>query len=175
MGNDIDVMTILGNITINTNMHPKLLLLQFSSMLVNVHYSVEVRNQIAQELYQQLCPLCSRHGHEVTRRGGSFGMISHQSNRDILKCIHNVPGLLPRQLRGVIIIRGVLTYHMVCRNVALSQFVHHQYSPPNKDGAFKMPSQLLCVYPVLVEFEYLKMMGIEILELLNVYQVKDKH
>jgi hypothetical protein len=77
---DVDVIIILGNLTIYTNIHPKLLLLRFSGMLANVNYSDERRNQIARDLYHHLWPFSGRQGYEVVRRGGSSGTIRYQSN-----------------------------------------------------------------------------------------------
>jgi hypothetical protein len=59
---DVDVIIILGNFTIDTNIHPKLLLLRFSGMLANVNYSDKRRNQIARDLYHHLWPISGRQG-----------------------------------------------------------------------------------------------------------------
>ncbi len=58
----VDVTIILGNFTIDTNIHPKLLLLHFSGMLANVNYSDERRNQIARDMYHHLWPISGRQG-----------------------------------------------------------------------------------------------------------------
>ncbi len=107
----------------------------------------------------------------MKRRGGSSGLVSPQSDRDLLDCCHDVPGLLPRKLHGVLIMRGSLSYHMVYGNVSSSKFVHHAYSPPKEGGSFKMPAKLLLWYPVLKEFVYLKMMAVEILHSLNTLRI----
>jgi hypothetical protein len=171
MRNDVDVMIILGNFTIDQNEHPKLLLLRFSDMLANDHFSIEARHTMARDLYHQLRPLCGSQGYKVKRRGGSSGLVSPQSDRDLLDCCHDVPGLLPRKLRGVLIMRGSFSYHMAYRNVSSSKFVHHAYSPPKEEGSFKMPAKLLLKYPVLAEFAYLNMMAVEILHSLNTLRV----
>jgi hypothetical protein len=114
---DVDVIIILGNLTIYTNIHPKLLLIHYSGMLANVNYSDERRNQIARDLYHHLRPISGRRGYEVVQRGGFSGKISIQSNHDLLDCIHDVPGMCRRRLHGVLIMRGVLTYYLVYRNV----------------------------------------------------------
>ena len=160
---DVDVIIILGNFTIDTNIHPKLLLLRFSGLLANVNYSDERRNQIARDLYHHLWPISGHQGYEVLQRGGSSGKISIQSDRDLLDCIHDVPGMCPRRLRGVLIMRGVLTYYLVYRNVSSSIFFCYQYLPPKEGGSFRMPSAVLHKNPVLSEFSYLKMMAVEIL------------
>ena len=104
----------------------------------------------------------------MTRRGGSSGRVCPQSDRDLLDCCHEIPGLFPRKLRGVLIMRGALPYHMVYRNVLSSGFVHHAISPPKEGGFFKMPCKILCQYPVLAEFAYL--MAVEILSSLNTHR-----
>jgi hypothetical protein len=169
---DVDVTIILGRFTINSNVHPKMLLLHFSGILTNVHCSVQRRNQMAKELYHRLRPISGRQGYKIMRRGGSSGKISIQSDQDLLDCIHDVPGLCPRRLRGVLILRGHLTYYLVYRNMKSTKFVCYQYSPPKEGGSFKMPSAILYSYPVLCEFTYLKMMGIEVIRSLNLYQAK---
>ncbi len=160
MRNNVDMMIILGNFTINQNKHPKLLLLRFSDMLANHHFSIKARHKMARDLYHQLRPMCGSQGYEVKRRGGSSGLVSPQSDKDLLDCCHDVPRLLTRKLRGVLIMRGSLSYHMAYRNVSSSKFVHHAYSPPKEGGSFKMPAKLLLQYPVLAEFAYLKMMAV---------------
>jgi hypothetical protein len=75
--------------------------------------------------------------------------------------------MCPRRLPGILIVRGVLTYYLVYRNVASSNFVCYQYSPTKEGGLFRMPSAVLHKYPVLSEFAYLKMMAVEILWSLN--------
>ena len=47
MSPDVDVTIILGRFTIDSNKHPKMLLLRLSGMLANVGYSVQRRNKIA--------------------------------------------------------------------------------------------------------------------------------
>ena len=118
MRNDIVVTIILGNFTIDVNKHPKLLLLCFSDMLANHNFSIEARHKMARDLYHQLRPLCGHQGYEVTRRGGSSGKVPPKSDRDLLDCCHDVPGLFPRKLHGVLIMRGFLEYCMVYRNVS---------------------------------------------------------
>ncbi len=56
MRNDVDVTIILGNFTINQNEHPKLLLLCFSDMLANHHFSIKARHTMARDTYHQLRP-----------------------------------------------------------------------------------------------------------------------
>jgi hypothetical protein len=167
MRKDIDVTIILGRFTIDSSVHSKMLLLRFHGMQANVHYSDQRRNQIAKELYHCLRPIAGRQGYEIGRRGGSSGKISNQSDQDLLDCIHDVPGLCPRQLRGVLILHGELCYYLIYRNMLSTKFVCYQYSPPKEGGAFKMPSAVLYRYPVLCEFSYLNMMAIEILRSLN--------
>jgi hypothetical protein len=123
---DVDVTIILGRFTIDMNIHPKMLLLRFSGMLANVNYSVKRRNEIANELYHQLRPIAGRQGYEVVRQGGSSGKTCLQSDQDLLDCIHDVPGLCPRKLRGVVILRGKLTYYLIYRNVNSTKFVSHR-------------------------------------------------
>ena len=168
---DVDVTIILGRFSIDMNIHPKMLLLRFSGMLANAYYSVKRRNKIANELYRQLRPIAGRQGYEVVRRGGSSGNTCLQSDQDLLDCIHDVPGLCPRKLRGVVILRGKLTYYLIYRNVDSTKFVCHQYSPPKEGGSFKMPTTMLYKYPVLREFTYLKMVATEVLRSLNVKSV----
>ena len=163
MRQDVDVTIILGRFTIDSSVHSKMLLLRFSGMQANVHYSVQRRNQIAKELYHRLRPIAGRQGYELGRRGGSSGKISNQSDQDLLDCIHDVPGLCPRRLRGILILRGELRYYLIYRNMKSNKFVCYQYSPPKEGGAFKMPSALLYSHPVLCEFTYLKMMAIEVI------------
>ena len=169
MSPEVDVTIILGRFTIYRNAHPKMLLLRFSSMQANVHYSVEMRNQIAKELYHILCPLSGQQSYELVQRGGSSGKVSIQSDQDLLDCIHDAPGLCPRQMHGVLIFLGTLTYYLVHRNVRSTNFVCYQYSPPKEGGSFKMPPDLLYRSPVLCEFTYLKMMAIEVLKSLNIF------
>ena len=169
---DVDVTIILGRFTVDRNIHPKMLLLRFSGMLANVNHSIQTRNEIANQLYHQLRPIAGRQGYEVVRRGGSSGKTSIQSDQDLLDCIHDVPGLCPRRLRGVLILRGPLTYYLIYRNKDSNKFVCYQYSPPKEGGSFKMPSAILYSYPVLGEFTYLKMMAIEVLQSLNINRVK---
>ena len=169
---DVDVTIILGRFSIDMNIHPKMLLLRFSGMLANANYSVKRRNEIANELYHQLRPIAGRQGYEVVRRGGSSGKTCLQSDQDLLDCIHDVPGLCPRKLRGVVILRGNLTYYLIYRNVDSTKFVCHQYSPPKEGGSFKMPTTMLYKYPVLGEFTYLKMVATEVLRSLNVRRVE---
>jgi hypothetical protein len=168
MRKDVDVTIILGRFTIDSSVHSKMLLLRFSGMQANVHYSDQERNQIAKDLYHHLRPIAGRQGYEIGRRGGSSGKITNQSDQDLLDCIHDVPGLCPRQLRGVIILRGVLSYYLIYRNMKSTKFVCYQYSPPKEGGSFNMPSALLYSHPVLCEFTYLKMMTIEVIRSLNV-------
>ena len=168
MRQDVDVTIILGRFTINSSVHSKMLLLRYSGMQANVHYSVQRRNQIAKELYHCLRPIVGQQGYEMGRRGGSSGKISNQSDQDLLDCIHDVPGLCPRRLRGVLILRGELSYYLIYRNMMSTKFVCYQYSPPKEKGAFKMPSAVLYSYPVLCEFTYLNMMAIEVIRSLNI-------
>jgi len=172
MRRDVDVTIILGRFTIDRNVHPKMLLLRFSGMLANVKYSIQRKNEIAKELYHQLRPIAGRQGYEVVRRGGSSGKTSIQSDQDLLDCLHDVPGLCPRRLRGVIILKGPLTYYLIYRNVNSNKFVSYQYSPPKEGGSFKMPCTVLSSYPLLAEFTYLKMMAVEVLYSLNINRVK---
>jgi hypothetical protein len=169
MRNNVDVTIILGNFTIDVNKHPKLLLLCFSDLLANYNFSIKARHKMARDLYHQLRPLCGRQGYKMTRRGGFSGIVSPKSDSDLLDCCHNVLQLFSRKLRGVLIMKGFLEYHMVYRNVSSSRFIHHAYSPPKEGGSFKMPSKLLLQYPLLVEFAYLKMMAVEILYSLNTH------
>ena len=169
---DVDVTIILGRFSIDMNIHPKMLLLRFSGMLANANYSVKRRNEIANELYHQLRPIAGRQGYEVVRRGGSSGKTCLQSDQDLLDCIHDVPGLCPRKLCGVVILRGNLAYYLIYRNVDSTKFVCHQYSPPKEGGSFKMPTAMLYKYPVLGEFTYLKMVATEVLRSLNVCRVE---
>jgi hypothetical protein len=97
----VDVTIILGRFTIDSSVHSKMLLLRYSGMQANVHYSVQRRNQIAKELYHCLRPIAGRQGYEMGRRGGSSGKISNQSDQDLLDCIHDVPGLCPRRLPNI--------------------------------------------------------------------------
>jgi hypothetical protein len=85
----VDVTILLGRFTIDSSVHSKMLLLNFSGMQANVI-------QIAKELYHCLCPIAGQQGYEKGRRGGSSGKISNQSDQDLLDCIHDVPGLCPR-------------------------------------------------------------------------------
>jgi hypothetical protein len=165
---DVDVTIILGRFSIDSNIHPKMLLLRFSGMLANVNYSVKSRNEIAKELYHKLRPIAGRQGYEIARRGGSSGKTCLQSDQDLLDCIHDVPGLCPRRLRGVVILRGHFSYYLIYRNVESTKFVCHQYSPPKEGGSFKMPTAILYNYPVLAEFTYLKMVATEVLRSLNI-------
>ncbi len=57
---------------------------------------------------------------------------------------------------------------MIYRNIKSNKFVCFPYSPPKEGGAFKMPSALLYSHPVLCEFTYLKMMGIEVIQSLSI-------
>ncbi len=168
MRQDVDVTIILGRFTINSSVHSKMLLLRFSGMQANVHYSVKRRNQIAKELYHCLRPIASQQGYDIGRRGGLSDKISNQSDQDLLDCIHDVPGICPRRLRGVLILRGELSYYLIYRNMKSTKFVCYQYSPPKEEGAFKMPSAVLYSFPVLCEFTYLKMMAIEVIQSLNI-------
>ena len=165
---DVDVTIILGRFTINSSVHSKMLLLRYSGMQANVHYSVQRRNQIAKELYHCLRPIVGQQGYEMGRRGGSSGKISNQSDQDLLDCIPDVPGLCPRRLCGVLILRGELSYYLIYRNMMFTKFVCYQYSPPKEKGAFKMPSAVLYSYLVLCEFTYLNMMAIEVIRSLNI-------
>lgn len=170
MSPSVDVTIILGRFTLDTNDHPKLLLLRFSGMLANVKYSPDTRNHIAEELYYSLRPLSGRNGYELSRRGGSSGLVSNQTDRDLLDCIHDAPGLCPRKLRGVLIMRGSLTYYLVYKNKDSTKFVSYQYSPPKAGGSFRMPSSILKRFPVIQEFTYLKMVAVKVLQSLNNYR-----
>ena len=119
----VDVTILLGRFTIDSSVHSKMLLLHFSGMQANVHYSDQRMNQIAKELYHCLCPIAGQQGYEIGRRGGSSGKISNQSDQDLLDCIHDVPGLCPRRLRGVLILRGELSYYLIYRNMMSTKFV----------------------------------------------------
>jgi hypothetical protein len=163
----VDVTIILGRFTYDRNDHPKLLLLRFSGMLSNVKYSPDTRNKIADELYYRLRPLSGRNGYELSRRGGSSGLLSNQTDRDLLDCIHGVPGLCPRKLRGVLIMRGTLTYYLVYKSNDSGKFVSYPYSPPKAGGSFRMPSPILKHIPAIQEFTYLKMMAVKVLLSLN--------
>ena len=57
MRQDVDVTIILGKFTIDSSVHPKMLLLRFSGMQANVHYSAQRRNEISKELYHRLLPI----------------------------------------------------------------------------------------------------------------------
>jgi len=168
---DVDVTIILGHFTIDTNIHPKLLLLRFSGMLANSKYSLQRKQAIASELYFQLRSISGRQGYEVTRRGGSSGKVTNQSDRDLIDCIHDVPGMCPRKLLGVIILRGPFSYYLVYTNVSSSAFVCYQYPPPKEGGSFRLPPTFLYSHPVLAKFAYLKMIAIEILRSLNTHRV----
>jgi len=165
---DVDATIILGHFSIDTNIHPKLLLLHFSGMLANSQYSVQRKQEIATDLYHQLRCISGRQGYQIIRRGGSSGKLSNQSDQKLIDCIHDVPGMCPRKLRGVLILRGVLTYFLVYRNVKSSSFVCYMYPPPKEGGSFNLPPFFLYSHPVLAEFTYLKMIAIEILRSLNV-------
>jgi hypothetical protein len=51
MRSNVDVTIILSNFIIDQNKHPKLLLLRFSDMLANHHFSIEARHTMARDLY----------------------------------------------------------------------------------------------------------------------------
>ena len=161
---DVDVTIILGIFSIDMNIHPKMLLLHFSGMFANVKYSVKRRNEIANELYHQLCPIAGRQGYEVVRRGGSSGETCLQSDQDLLDCIHDVPGLCPRKLRGVVILRG-LSYYLIYRNVDSTKFVCHQYSSWDHSFQHFVENLSHCFYSIQnelwnVDVQYLVWVGI---------------
>ncbi len=55
--NDVNATIIVGRFSIDSIIHPKLLLLRFNSMTVNIHYSYQIKLMNASRLYNLFQPL----------------------------------------------------------------------------------------------------------------------
>lgn len=173
MNNDlsdkVDATAVLGHFTKeNKILPPKLLLLRFTTMLSNSHYSSVDKEAMAIALYNLLRPIAGKSGYEVRRTSGTAGITSDKSDKNLLSVMDDLPSLSPRIPKGCVIIRNKFKYHILYRARRSPYTIKHvTYSPPQEGGQFKLPDQCLNLFPIVSEFSYLKMVAVLILQELN--------
>ena len=175
---DVVATIILGEFCLEEENHPpKLLLLRLSSMFSNEKYTLAEKTAMSRAIHDSIRSLSGKMGYEMRRFCGSSGMVTYQSDADLLRVLADHSGACPRKTWGSVIIRGTdryyIVYHRCNPKTSSSTFTHVEYCPPKDGGQFTMPDVFLSMHPVLGDVTYCKMLSVMILNSLNEYRLKN--
>ena len=169
---------ILGDFCLEEDNHPpKLLLLRLSSMFSNLKYTPVEKTAMSCAIHDSIRSLSGKMGYEMRRFGGSSGMVTYQSDADLLRVLADHRGACPRKTWGSVILRGTdryfVVYHRCNPDTSSSTFTHVEYCPPKDGGQFTMPDVFLSMHPILGDVTYCKMLSVMILNSLNEYRLNN--
>ena len=161
-----DAILILGMYCLETQpCAPKVLLLRFPALRSSVSH-VE-----ATALLSQIGSTSGKHGFEFVRTCGSSGMTGAQSDRDLLRALHDCPTSLPRKVGACkVMTHNPFSYLITYRRVKAppeDTVVSYKYCVPRRGGSFEMQPDLVARCPILAEFSYVKMIAVNLLHSLN--------
>ena len=124
---------------------------------------------MSHHIYKTLRAITGRYGMELRRTCGSSGLVTPQTDIDLLDALHTNKGNLPRSVHGTVIIKGADRYWIIWKSTSNSEkrFTFTYYSPPKDGGSFLMPQVCVHTFPVLPEMTFLKMVAILVVDTLN--------
>ena len=172
---NVDVTIILGNFSKSESIHPKLLCMKFGKMIKGT-----ISDEEAHSMFSCLQHLSGKSGFEIRRRDGSAGVVSPQSDINLMAVLPHLHSAIPRKVWGTFILRTrfvYLIYYKRCvpGHVRKSEWTHVWYSPPHNGGKFKLPKSMIELFPCIGEFCYQKMLAVTIMEAVNNYLVHNKY
>ena len=167
-----DVTMILGDLSLEENKVPKLLLLRFHSMI-----NCNIADDRASILLNSLRCVAGKQGYELNRVGGSSGTRTPTSDHDFLRVMNEVPSALPRKCGACKIIPFRLGYRIFYKKRKPKQGKHPiaytTYSVPTPGGSFSMKNETMVKFPHIGEMAYLKMVAACIIQTYNTANNQD--
>jgi hypothetical protein len=122
-------------------------------------------------MFSNNTPFCGKHDMEVQRVSGTNGRVNDQSTRDILSLLAKDDKLLPSKAGACLILPGEKYYWIFYKchekKSGKSPIVMYKYSPPQTGGSVRLHPNALDVFPVIGEFEYVKMISVLLLNEMN--------
>ena len=93
---DVVATIILGEFCLEEENHPpKLLLLRLSSMFSNEKYTLAEKTAMSCAIHDSIRSLSGKMGYEMRRFCGSSGMVTYQSDADLLRVLADHNGACP--------------------------------------------------------------------------------
>ena len=162
----VDVTLILGLFDREAaTCSPKVLCLHFHAL------QSSISNTDATTLLSIIGSSSGKHGFELARTCGSSGMTCAQSDRDLLRALHDCRTSLPRKLGAIKITRhSKFSYKITYRRVLDppdDNVVSFKYYVPRRGGLFEMRPGLVSKYPLFADFPYVKMIAVNMLDAIN--------
>jgi len=158
---------VVGGLELEGNtMSAKLICSRMQQMLCK-----GISDSEAEALFSNIIPFCGKNGMEVQRVSGTNGLVNDQSTRDILSLLAKDNKLLPNKAGACLILPGEKQYWIFYKRhkkkIGRSPIAMYKYSPPQTGGAIKLHPNVLDVFPVIREFEYVKMISVLLLHEIN--------
>jgi hypothetical protein len=121
-------------------------------------------------MFSNIIPFCGKSGMEVQRVSGTHGRVNDQSTR-ILSLLAKDDKLLPNKAGSCLILLGEKHYWIFYKSQekrsGKSPIAMYKYSPPQTGGSVRLHQNALDVFPVIGEFEYVKMISVLLLNEMN--------
>ena len=167
---NVDVTIIIDNFSKSESIHPKLLCMKFGKMIKGT-----ISDEAAHSIFSCLQHVSGKSGFEIRRRDGSAGVITPQSDVNLMAVLPHLHSAIPRKVWGTFIVRTMFVYLVYYKrsvpNSRKSEWTHVWYSPPHNEGKFKLPKSMIELFPCVGEFCYQKMLAVTIMEAVNNYLV----
>jgi len=171
LNSNVDVTIIIGNFSKVESIHPKLLCMKFGKMIKG-----SISDSEAHSMFSCLQHVTGKSGFEIRRRDGSAGVVTPQSDVNLMALLPHLHSAIPRKIWGTFIVRTRFVYIIYYKRTVpvksrKSDWTHVWYSPPHNGGKFKLPKSMIEVFPCLGEFSYQKMLAVTIMKGVNKFCV----
>ena len=118
--------------------------------------------------------LTGKSGFDIRRHDGSAGIVTPQSDVNLLALLPHLHSAIPRKIWGTYIPRSKFIYRIFYKRAVSNEsqnsaWTHVWYSPPHNGGKFKLPKSMMELFPCLGEFSYQKMLAVTIMQGVNNY------
>ena len=120
--------------------------------------------------------ISGRRGYEFTRSCGSSGLVTDQTDRDLLVALRDCPSALPRKAGASKITRGSRGYFVTYRRTTednKEEVVTSRFFPPKIGGPFLMEVSMMQKHPVLYEMTCCKALAVMVILALNKEREED--
>jgi len=170
------VTIIIGNFSKSESIHPKLLCIKFGKMIKGCISDVE-----AHSMFSCLQSVTGKFVFFIIiRRDGSTGVVTPQSDVNIMAVLPHLHSAIPRKVWGTFILRtrfGYLIYYKrsVTNQSRKSEWTHVWYSPPHNGGKFELPTSMIELFPCPGEFSYQNMLAVTIMKGVNKFLVGNRY
>ena len=165
---DVDITLFFGTFTLEMSSRERLLCVKYGAMIRG-----RISDDEAHQMYSCFALQAGKQGYEMRRKDGSAGILTSQTDVNLLCLLPHLHSAIPRNLWSTYILRTKFSYLILykrCHQTKPKQteWTNVWYTPPHNGGKLhSLPKCFLEKFPCVGEFCYQKMLAVVVMDAVN--------